>query len=103
MLPGNVAALTELLREGGVTAMAEYLRGRGVQLEPGLTDEEVERIENTFAFRFPPDLRALLQTALPVGAHFRDWRHAPQKELQERLNWPLEGMCFDRPYSIKAL
>src|SRR5689334_16462208 len=100
MLPGNVAALAELLREGGASAMAEYLRERGVQLEPGLTDEEMERVEQTFSFRFPPDLRALLQTALPVSSFAPNWRSAPIEKLREWLNWPLEGMCFDIEYNV---
>jgi hypothetical protein len=60
-----------------------------------LTDEEVERVEHTFSFRFPPDLRALLQTALPVSSFAPNWRSAPIEALQEWLEWPLEGMRFD--------
>jgi hypothetical protein len=93
--PVNVMAVADELRQGGTSALVAYLQERGIQLEPVLTDEEVERVERTFAFRFPPDLRALLQMALPAGQGFPDWRNGPREVLQERLDWPLEGMCFD--------
>ena len=78
------------------------LGNRGIQLDSGLSDGEVERTENYFGFRFPFDLRGLLQTALPVGGKpgmqsgaFPNWRSGDLNELEGRLNWPFEGMAFD--------
>ena len=34
-----------------------------VEFDAGLTDAEIVAVECKFAFRFPPDLRAFLQTA----------------------------------------
>lgn len=87
--------------------VVQALGSRGVTCEPGLTDAEVARIETTYGFRFPPDLRAFLQYALPVsdpvvppGAitranNFPNWRHEPETSIRERLEWPLEGIRFD--------
>ncbi len=36
-----------------------------IEFDAGLTDEEVLKCELRFDFRFPPDLRQFLQTALP--------------------------------------
>ena len=93
--PVNVIAVADELRQAGTPALVEYLRVHGVQSEQGLTDEEVAQVERTFAFHFPPDLRALLQMALPVGPHFPDWRSSQHEVLEEQLGWPLEGICFD--------
>ena len=79
-----LANMRDLLREKG-----------GVTFEPGLSDHECEHIEHQFGFRFPPDLRSLLQFALPVSAGFYDWRHGPEEKLRERLAWPLDGICWD--------
>lgn len=49
---------------GTVTAETKPYR---VEFEPGLSDAEVEQVERQHGFRFPPDLRAFLQTAMPVG------------------------------------
>jgi hypothetical protein len=38
-----------------------------IEFDAGLTDAEVAVTEARFGFRFPPDLRAFLQTALPRG------------------------------------
>lgn len=72
-----------------------YLRASGVEFDPGLSDEEVVEVESAFGFRFPPDLRALLQAALPISEGFPDWRKGSRKDLRERLGWPVEGVCFD--------
>jgi hypothetical protein len=49
-----------------------------IRLEPGLTDHEIESIQSKHGLVFPPDLRLLLQTALPLtddARDFPDWRH----------------------------
>ncbi|MBY0459424.1 MAG: hypothetical protein K2V38_19040 [Gemmataceae bacterium] len=61
----------------------------------GLSEAETKDIEYQFGFHFPPDLRALLQTGLPVGDWFPDWRGGDVARLECDLNWPLEGMQFD--------
>jgi hypothetical protein len=44
--------------------LAEELREKGVQLEAGLSDEEINRTEKEYAINFPPDLRMLLEVVL---------------------------------------
>jgi len=66
--------------------LVSMLREQGVLLATGLTDEEVARVESTFGFRFPPDLKAFLRYALPVSSpefrkEFPNWREA-QKFLK---------------------
>lgn len=78
----------------------ELLKGRGVQFEPGLTDEEIIRIESKFNFRFPIDLKSFLQTALPSSDQFNNWRqglHSERvaKQILDNLDKPLLGMLFD--------
>jgi hypothetical protein len=67
----------------------------GVQIAAGLTDDEFARVGRRFGFTFPPDLRAFLATGLPVSDSWVDWRSASEAAIRERLNWPLEGICFD--------
>lgn len=66
-----------------------------VEFAPGLTDTEISAIESHLKFRFPPDLRAFIQTALPCGAGFPDWRNPDFASLQEWLEIPLAGILFD--------
>jgi len=65
------------------------------RIEPGLTDEEVQAVQHTFKFWFPPDLRGLLQFAVPVGKLFPNWRDPGGADLQARFDWPFEGIRFD--------
>lgn len=66
-----------------------------VELDAALTDAEVERTERLFSFRFPPDLRAFLQTALPRSPHFPDWRSGDVARLRHWLDAPRRGILFD--------
>ena len=77
------------------TRLLDELRERGTTVEDGLTETETRDTEYRFGFHFPPDLRALLQTGLPVGDRFPDWRDGDEERLRSDLNWPLEGMQFD--------
>jgi hypothetical protein len=61
----------------------------------GLTDTEVSQIETKYGFRFPVDLREFLQTALPTGFGFPDWRFGDEFRIREQLNIPLQGILFD--------
>jgi hypothetical protein len=80
----------------------ELLKRKRVLFEPGLSNSEVKRVEEVFCFIFPPDLRAFLQTAIPIhvdsdrgGNVFPNWRAGEQTELQGRLDWPFDGIAFD--------
>jgi len=61
----------------------------------GLTDAEVACVEDRFRFSFPPDLREFLQTALPQGPRFPDWRSGDEAELRDWLDLPKQGILFD--------
>src|SRR5688572_24312832 len=79
-----------------------WLRARGVVLAAGLTEVELDAVEGRFQIQFPPDLRALLGVAMPVGlaevegsGTFPDWRSDNGRGIRERLEWPWEGIAFD--------
>lgn len=80
--------------------LIHHLKADGVSFDAGLTDEEVAEVEQAFGFRFPPDLRAFLQTALPVSADFVPWRWGLRNpsiahHITERLTWPKEELACD--------
>src|SRR5829696_9043834 len=59
---------------------AGYSLFHRVEFDPNLTDPEVIAVEGRFGFQFPPDLREFLQTALPRGPQFPDWRSGAASE-----------------------
>lgn len=75
------------------------LHRTGIQLAPGLTDQEVVRIEARYDFHFPPDLRRFLQRALPISDRWVNWRDESEEAIRERLNWPANGICVDIEYN----
>ena len=104
-----------------LNTLTSHFRELGVVLDDGLSEAETQRIEATFGFRFPPDLRQVLQHVLPVSgpppretalvSHdgqtweqvdvihskitFPDWRNGPHDELEYMLDRPADGICFD--------
>ena len=63
-----------------------------VAFGPGLTDAEVAGVERRFEFTFPPDLRQFLQTALPLGPKFPNWRRESQALLRSWMNAPRDEL-----------
>ncbi|CAN8283939.1 unnamed protein product [Cochlearia groenlandica] len=62
----------------------------GINVEPGLTNQEILAVESSLGFSFPLDLRWILQTGLPVGTRFPDWRTgSTRKNLGSMLDLPL--------------
>jgi hypothetical protein len=68
---------------------------RGLHFGEGLSDVEVQRAEESYGVRFPPDLRAFLQTALPLGSPFPNWRIADDPIAREAESLVLRGILFD--------
>jgi hypothetical protein len=75
--------------------LVAQMKERGIEFDVGLTDAELVATEARFAFRFPPDLRAFLQTALPQGKRFPNWRVGKESLIREWLDLPLQGILFD--------
>jgi hypothetical protein len=69
-----------------------------VELEAGLSEEEIERIQATHGFQFPPDLREFLAFALPVSDGFVNWRDATNDGINRRLAFPYERLFLGIQY-----
>jgi hypothetical protein len=75
--------------------IAEMKQDRGIQFDHGLSDTEINSTEYRFGLRFPPDLRSFLQTGLPCGQRFPDWRNGEETRLRDWLDLPRQGILFD--------
>lgn len=72
----------------------KHLVDRGFHFSSGLSAGEIKDLELHFGFRFPEDLKFFLQTSLPVGDGFPDWRNNDTK-IGDLLRWPQDGILFD--------
>lgn len=52
----------------------KLLKDRGIKLDAGLTQNELEKIYAIYKIKFPISLKSFLTTALPVSDGFYDWR-----------------------------
>ncbi len=72
----------------------------GIILESGLSNYEINQIEQEGEFRFPPDLRLLLQRVLPIEdnrgyRNFPNWRAEGGKLIEKHQEFLLDGIIFD--------
>ena len=54
--------------------LIQKLRNAGLCFAQGMTQEELNRAEEVFGFRFPKEIREFLSLAVPVGKDFFDYR-----------------------------
>lgn len=79
-----------------VAETVRHLRLAGVGFEPGLSAEEVDRVQDCLGFQFGPEHLAFLQTGLPTGEPaWPNWREDSLDQLRGRLVWPVDGAIFD--------
>lgn len=83
-----------------INKLIKLLKSNGVIFDEGLSESEINNIKNIFGIQFSPDLKLFLQTRLPVSEGFVHWRYGinsnkGKEEIQNRLDWPKEGMLFD--------
>ncbi|KAG9451002.1 hypothetical protein H6P81_010967 [Aristolochia fimbriata] len=69
-----------------------HLRNSDIEVHQGLSDAEFARLEAEFGFVFPPDLRAILSSGLPVGPGFPDWRS--RSHLRAALDLPIAAISL---------
>ncbi|MFJ8232927.1 hypothetical protein ACIQ9E_23750 [Streptomyces sp. NPDC094448] len=64
------------------------------EIRPGLTEQELARVEARFGFAFADDHRAFLSVGLPTGGGWPDWRHGDAALLRSWLGRPVEDVLF---------
>ncbi len=79
----------------GAEAAARLAAIGTVSVDPGLTEAEFERIEQTSGVEFADDHRAFLAAGLPVGTSWPNWRDASRRTMRRWLQTPIDGVLFD--------
>ncbi|MFF0142593.1 hypothetical protein ACFYRN_39945 [Streptomyces sp. NPDC005227] len=74
-------------------------------MEPGLSDDEFDRIEAEYGIQFSGDHRAFLTAGLPVSSPpqdgaawdkpWPDWRNGTPSDLRSHLAWPTNGILTE--------
>lgn len=82
------------------------LEDYGVIFDSGLTDQEVIDVERRYGFKFPSDLKLLLQYSLPIGIpgqirkSFPNWRDKNDPYLKNYWREHIiDGINFDIEYN----
>ncbi|MEV0329414.1 hypothetical protein AB0H63_23645 [Micromonospora echinospora] len=76
----------------GRKAARRLARLGSVRIGPGLTGEELARVEERFGFEFADDHRSFLAAGLPAGGGWPDWRYGNPDGLRQWLALPGKGV-----------
>jgi hypothetical protein len=86
--------MADMWSEKELQEIERTFKANSIRVESGLSEGELTAVEESFGFRFPPDLRELLARMLPAGDEFPDWRNH-SRELLDWLDEPIEAICDD--------
>ena len=64
----------------------KLLKDKGIKLDAGLTQNELEKIYEIYNIKFPLSLKSFLTTALPVSGGFYDWRNFSSEKVTKIKN-----------------
>lgn len=76
-------------------SIIELLKNNNIELQEGLSPEELEKIHSIYQIRFPDALRALLTETLPTGHGFYNWRDFSEDNvslIKSKMNQPIEDV-----------
>ena len=93
-MPHELGQADDRFNEAYVHRAMEQLSERGIEFAQGLSEEELARAEGYLEAPFPPELRLLYSTALPVGEAFANWRD-PVAEVRWTAEWIDGAFAFD--------
>lgn len=71
------------------------LKQQGIEFEMGLTVEEISKIEEIYAIKFPKCLKEFLMMAMPISNGFYNWRNFNLDNvmfIKEIINRPIEDV-----------
>lgn len=74
----------------------KLLKQLGIQLDRGLTEEELKSIQKIYKIDFPEPLKELLKLVLPISTGFYNWRDVSEQNVQyikQCIAWPVEDVC----------
>jgi len=76
--------------------MIERLKKAGLHFDQGLSDIEIQKIENAFGFRFPKEIASFFSCAYPVGGGFFNYRDISQKNIDRFYDFQKKIVrCFE--------
>lgn len=78
------------------------LKEKEIELESGLSFDEIEQIEKIYDIVFPESLRKFIMTVLPISKGFYNWRNMDGRNIEyikQRIYEPAKYIC-DTPEEI---
>lgn len=81
-----------------IEEIKKNLENSNIKLNPGMTEDEIEKAEKYYNITFPKDLRDLLLNFLPVGESFYNWNDYSEdntKKIKKMIEDPICGIIYD--------
>lgn len=82
--------------ENQINMVANLLESKGYVLLDGMSDEQINIVQELYKITFPPELRELLMSFNPYQLY--NWADLTEKniaKMKDILSWPINGIIFD--------
>ena len=76
----------------------QVLRWNGYIIGKGMRESEIAATQDFYEIVFPPDLKNLLMSFMPIGENFYEWNDYSSQNVEyikSMLYWPIHGVLFD--------
>lgn len=74
------------------------MKHAGIEIEPGLTADEFEKIEMIYGFTFPAELAEFYSCGVPSGDRFPNWKDFSEENvraIKEKMAFPINALRGD--------
>lgn len=81
-----------------IEEIRKILEDNNIQLNIGMTENEITKAEDFYGIEFPQDMKELLMNFVPISNNFYNWNDYSEEnitKIKKMLEWPFEGIIFD--------
>ena len=81
-----------------IEEIRKILEDNNIQLNVGMTQNEIIKAEEFYGIEFPKDMKEMLMSFVPISNNFYNWNDYSEENvsiIKNMLEWPYEGIIFD--------
>lgn len=81
-----------------IEKIRKILEEKNIQLNRGMSENEINKAEVFYGIEFPNDMREMLMNFVPVSDGFYNWNDYSEENvsvIKDMIEWPYEGIIYD--------
>ena len=81
-----------------IEEIRKILEDNNIQLNVGMTENEITKAEEFYGIEFPKDMKEMLMNFVPISNGFYNWNDYSDENIsriKDMIEWPYEGIIYD--------